>query len=337
MSWLFETFSIPLECASSIAIETSDESLSYETLAHKIEAKAKELQKQGVFAGSRVAFIAESNLRTILTLLALFLLKASPCLLSFRLPKESLPSLLEKARISFFIDSKNSSLQKISIQKPLPEAILLFTSGSSGHPKLACLHFSHFMESALGSTLALDLLTPGKWLLSTPLFHVSGLSILFRCLTTKSTILLAHPSSATHLSFVPTQLLRLLESNQEFPSLRCLLLGGAPISETLLQKALSKNLPIKATYGLTETASLVTLSSSLSSLHLGKALPGRELMINETGEILVRGKTLFSGYDLGSDPTLPLTQDGWFATKDLGSFTKEGNLLYKGRKANLFI
>ena len=240
-SWLFEAFSIPLECASSIAIETEEASLSYETLAHKVEVKAKELQKQGVFAGSRVAFIAEPNLGTILTFLALFLLKASPCLLSFRLPKESLSSFLEKARISFFIDSKSSSLQKISIQKSLPESILLFTSGSSGHPKLACLHFSHFMESALGSAVALDLLTPGKWLLSTPLFHVSGLSILFRCLTTKSTILLAHPSSATHLSFVPTQLLRLLESNQEFPSLRCLLLGGAPISETLLQKALHKN------------------------------------------------------------------------------------------------
>ncbi|MES2199403.1 MAG: AMP-binding protein [Chlamydiota bacterium] len=343
-SWLFKAFSIPLENASSIAIQTEEEILSYETLSILVDKKALELQKQGIFTGSRVAFVANSNLSCIITILSLFLLKATPCPLSFRLPKEALPSLLEKARISFFIDIKSSYLQKLPSQDSLPPAILLYTSGSSGHPKLVSLDFSHFMESALGSAPFLDL-NLGTWLLSVPLFHVSGLSILFRCLTTTSTILLAPffsplSSLASHLSLVPTQLQRLLENTQHFPSLRCLLLGGAPISEALLQKAILKKLPVRTTYGLTETASQVTMSlpsDSLSPLHLGKPLPGRELMIDETGEILVRGKTLFSGYDLGSKPVLPLTQAGWFSTGDLGALTKEGHLLYKGRKDNLFI
>ncbi|MBS0627536.1 MAG: AMP-binding protein, partial [Verrucomicrobia bacterium] len=266
----------------------------------------------------------------------------SPCLLSTRIPKEALPSFLEKARISFFINSQNNSLLKIINHPPLPESILLFTSGSSGHPKLVCLHFSHFIESAQGSIPFLELENnPGKWLLSVPLFHVSGLSILFRCLTTGSAILFPPLISlATHLSFVPTQLLRLLNKPEKIPFLRCLLLGGAPISDTLLQKALRHNLPIRTTYGLTETASSITMShpsDSLSSLHLGKPLPGREVMIDDSNEILVRGKTLFSGYDLGSDLVLPLTQKGWFATGDLGTLTPDGNLIYKGRKDNLFI
>lgn len=345
-SWLFKVFCISKDNASSIAIQTEEEVLTYEALSSKIETKAEELQSQGIFEGARVAFIADSNLLSLVTLLSLFRLKASPCLLSFRLPKESLPPLLERARISFYLDIKSSSLEKISLEDPLPEAILLFTSGSSGHPKLVCLHFSNFLESALNSALLLDLNpNSSKWLLSVPLFHVSGLTILFRCFATINTILVApflSPLSclATHISLVPTQLQRLLDNKKKFPSLRCLLLGGAPISEALLQKALIEKLPIRTTYGLTETASQVTMScphDSLSFLHLGKTLPGRELKIDESGEILVRGKTLFSGYDLGSYIELPLRKEGWFATGDLGTLTPEGYLIYKGRKDNLFI
>lgn len=40
---------------------------------------------------------------------------------------------------------------------------------------------------------------------------------------------------------------------------------------------------------------------------------------------------------LGSDPVLPLNQNGWFATGDLRALTPDANLLYKGRKDNLFI
>ena len=344
--WLFDAFSISQDSSSSIAIQTEEEILTYQDLAHKIEARAQELKSQGVFEGARVAFIAESNLPSLITLLSLFLLKASPCLLSFRLPIESFPPLLERARISFYLDMKSSYLEKISSQESLPESILLFTSGSSGHPKLACLHFSNFLESALGSAPLLDLKpNSSKWLLSVPLFHVSGLSILFRCLATTNTLLLATFTSplaslATHISLVPTQLQRLLDSKKKLPFIRCLLLGGAPIPDALLQKALIQKLPIRTTYGLTETASQITMScpnDSLSPLHLGKSLPGRELKIDETGEIFVRGKTLFSGYDLGLTPKLSLTKEGWFATGDLGALTLEGNLIYKGRKDNLFI
>jgi O-succinylbenzoic acid--CoA ligase len=76
---------------------------------------------------------------------------------------------------------------------------------------------------------------------------------------------------------------------------------------------------------------------SFLSTHLGKVLPNRELSISKDGEILVRGKTLFSGYDNGYSLERPLTPSGWFASGDLGSFTPDGNLIYKGRKDNMFI
>ena len=256
--------------------------------------------------------------------------------------------LMLRARVSFFLEQDTLALSRISSQEPREREILLFTSGSSGVPKLACFAFEHFLLSAKNSAVFLDL-SEGKsrWLLSVPLFHVSGLSIVFRCLITGSAINIATLSqplalSVSHVSFVPTQLIRLLEGNLEgrFSNLDCLLLGGAPISEDLFQRGLCKNLPLKLTYGMTETASQITMTEVFDTtqpMHLGKVLPGKQILFSSEGEILVKGDSLFLGYDEGKGPVLPLVHGGWFATGDLGSLSEEGNLLYKGRKDNLFI
>jgi len=335
-SWLFKTFSIPLKAKSLLAIQEETISFSFEQLSQEVDKTSSSLTKQGICPGDRVAFIPTISSSSIIYFLALLRIQATPCLLSSRIPKEMIPNLLSRAKASFFLDTNVFSIERLAYFPPSSSAILLFTSGSSGFPKLVHLTLSHFLYSASGSIPFLNL--PGKWLLSVPLFHVSGLSILFRCLVSSSTILLSPSSEATHISFVPTQLLRLLQEDKpSFPLLRCLLLGGAPIAENLWVKARQKNLPIYTTYGLTETASQVTLSSSKDSLHLGKALPDREFMINSETEILVRGKTLFCGYEKQDSLDLPLTKDGWFPTGDLGMLTAEGNLLYKGRKDNMFI
>lgn len=329
-------FPLPPQNDSRIAIEEEGRSLSFEKLFQEVNKTASIFQKAGICQGDRVAFIPTISTASIIVFLALLELEATPCLLSSRAPKETIPTFLSKARASFFLHSDTFLVERLAYLPSSNPAILLFTSGSSGMPKLVNLELSNFVHSALGSIPFLDL--PGKWLLSVPLFHVSGLSILFRSLLSGSTILLSPASSATHISFVPTQLIRLLQEDKNpFPSLQCLLLGGAPIAENLYLKAKEKNLPIYTTYGLTETASQVTMASHTDSFHLGKALPYRELMISSEREILVRGKTLFSGYEQDSSLNLPLTEEGWFATGDLGSLTSEGNLLYKGRKDNMFI
>ncbi|MBS0627546.1 MAG: hypothetical protein JSS09_04975, partial [Verrucomicrobia bacterium] len=69
---MFSLFSIPLSYAFNIAIQTEKETLTYQNLADQVEAKALDLQKQGVFAGSRVAFVAETSLSCIISLIALF-------------------------------------------------------------------------------------------------------------------------------------------------------------------------------------------------------------------------------------------------------------------------
>jgi O-succinylbenzoic acid--CoA ligase len=241
---------------------------------------------------------------------------------------------------------KTSSVQKCNVDSISEEqVILLFTSGSSGAPKLASLNVEHFIASAQSTINALFLTPESRWLLTVPLFHVSGLSILFRCLLSGSSIvltsdlLIGHPF-ASHVSLVPTQLLRVLEKESPFPYLKCALIGGAPISESLIEKALEKKIPLYLTYGMTEMASQITMTSQsdvLLPLHLGKPLIGKEVSFASDGEILVKGSSLFNGYDTPIGPQKKLLADGWFATGDLGSLDASGNLNYKGRKDNLFI
>ncbi len=70
----------------------------------------------------------------------------------------------------------------------------------------------------------------------------------------------------------------------------------------------------------------------------GKPLVEGTVSISKAGEILVRGETLFEGY-LQLDGTLerPLTEDGWFATGDLGFVDDAGYLHVTGRRDNMFI
>ena len=97
-------------------------------------------------------------------------------------------------------------------------------------------------------------------------------------------------------------------------------------------------------YGLTETTSLVSVNHPfrIGRGSIGKALPGREVKVDESGEILVRGENVSAGYwENGEAPVNSASHhddDGvWFRTGDLGSVDAEGNLYFKGRKKNVMV
>ena len=73
---------------------------------------------------------------------------------------------------------------------------------------------------------------------------------------------------------------------------------------------------------------------------IGKVLQGREVKLDETGEILVRGENVAAGYwENGGSSTV--SEDGggmgWFRTGDLGALDAAGNLYFKGRKKNVIV
>lgn len=103
-------------------------------------------------------------------------------------------------------------------------------------------------------------------------------------------------------------------------------------------------------YGLTETTSLVSVNHPfrLGKGSIGKVLPGREIKLSPTGEILVRGESIASGYwpaaagwsasgRQGRELKPVLGEEGWFHTGDLGVLDADGRLYFKGREKNVIV
>src|SRR5271157_73724 len=92
-------------------------------------------------------------------------------------------------------------------------------------------------------------------------------------------------------------------------------------------------------YGLTETTSLISLNHpfKIGKRSIGKVLEGREMKLDENGEILVRGANVAVGYWQNKELKPVLNDEGWFRTGDLGELDAEGNLYFNGRKKNVIV
>jgi o-succinylbenzoate---CoA ligase len=352
--------------------------LRYGELDLRVAVTVERLGELGFGTGTRIALHLPKDERYLVLLLALFRAGCLACPLSTRLPSLGVAPLLKRAACRALISSDenllkatNASVRKLrsaalladgpaarDLPQPSEElrlaldrpATIVFTSGSTGVPKAALHTFGNHYYSAKGSNANIALAPGDRWLHSLPLYHVGGLSILFRCLLAGAAVVLPEPgvplgeaiTGATHVSLVSTQLLRLLRGEDFDPGrLKAILLGGGPIPASLVDEAAGRGLPIHTSYGLTEMASQVTTTppgASREELHTsGRPLPHREISISDDGEVLVRGETLFAGYVDGDAIDRPLDTDGWFPTGDLGELDAGGYLRVRGRKDNLFI
>ncbi len=225
---------------------------------------------------------------------------------------------------------------------PAGTAAVLFTSGSSGQAKAVCLPRSAFVASARATAAHLGEHVLARWLLTLPLCHVGGLSVLTRALLLGTTVELAErfdPSAAydvTGASLVPTLLRRLLrETTGSLARFGVVVVGGAGTHPDLLDAARARELVALCTYGMTETCAQVALEpfedalASGASRSSGVALGSTELSVVD-GRIHVHGPTLFSGYLGEGPPTLP------FDTGDLGRI--EGGRIYvDSRRTDLIV
>lgn len=235
---------------------------------------------------------------------------------------------------------------------PKDAAVLLETSGSTGEPKLVMHSTASLAAAAIASARNLGWLPEGdRWLLSLPLSHVGGLSILLRCFLGRQTSVLAPlPTHAPKLamehlerldisllSLVPTQLARLL-SDADFrfpPRVRHVLIGGAPLSAHLRERARQRAVPLLSTYGMTEFGSQIcTERPGDVGAGVGPALPGTDVRLGQDGRIQVRSPTAFLGY--WGRPS-PFDEDGWFTTNDRGEWDERGHLHVLGRTDHMII
>jgi O-succinylbenzoic acid--CoA ligase len=362
---------VALAAPKTAALVGARGTTSYRELDRMVSVAA--LRLGGLEPGSRVALHLQRDERYVALVLALIRAGHVVCPISDRLPPQGVAKLLGRAACSALISEDEQLLRTAGtgLHRLSPEALLreggqraepadipqgrpatiIFTSGSTGAPKAALHAFGNHYHSALGSNANIALRPGDTWLHSLPLYHVGGLSILFRCLLAGATVALPESGTsigesivglgATHVSLVSTQLSRLLRESADLGGLQAVLMGGGPVPPSLVDEAIACGLPLHPSYGLTEMASQVTTTPPGASPEqlrtAGRALPYREVSISERGEILVRGETLFAGYVDGEESDRPLDEEGWFHTRDLGELDESGYLRVGGRLDNLFI
>ncbi|HDS9358737.1 TPA: o-succinylbenzoate--CoA ligase [Enterobacter chengduensis] len=338
--------------AEKPALRLGDETLTWRQLCDKIDGLACGFHQQGVREGDGVMLLAHNHPRALLAWLALLQCGARILPVNPQLPRPLLDVLLPQMTLRFalVLDGAFDGLAALTLSaasgvrgtewNPDRLASMTLTSGSTGLPKAAVHTCAAHLASAEGVLALMPYGPDDDWLLSLPLFHVSGQGILWRWLQAGARLTVREKQpleqalrGCTHASLVPTQLWRLL--NADCPlALGAVLLGGAAIPVELTLAAREKGVRTFCGYGLTEFASTVCAKEADGEADVGAALPGREVRIVE-GEIWLKAKSMAAGY-WRDGALLPLVnEEGWFATRDRGEL-HDGRLTVLGRMDNLF-
>ncbi len=123
-----------------------------------------------------------------------------------------------------------------------------------------------------------------------------------------------------------------IENGNFFPT------AGAAISDEIDIFIKSVGIPLIVGYGLTESSATVscTWKTGYTIGSAGDPMPDVEVKISDEGEILLRGKTITTGYYKKKAATeAAIDADGWFHTGDAG-YIKEGELYLTERIKDLF-
>ncbi len=260
--------------------------------------------------------------------------------------------------VSALADAPSADPPRVDSDGDRP-ALLLFTSGTTGTPKAVLLSAANLRASARASDRRLGHTPSDRWLDPLPFYHMGGLAPIVRCGLNGSTVVVA-PSDPdilgrvlrehriTGASLVPTQLRDMLEAGirANRPSLRFLLVGGAPTPPALLERCRRHGIPVHPTYGTTETASQVATATprdvERAPTAVGRPLRGVRVSVldaegnvrapGEPGEIVVGGPTVMLGYRR-PDGSLDRSRIGphGFRTGDRGHLDAGGFLHVKGR------
>jgi len=357
--------------------------LTYRQLYDQAISMAYRLARMGVQAGDHVAVCLPNSVEYVILIHALVLLRAVLVPINTRLTPDEVHERVTQAQCRWLVNVERlaeiGSIPLPSDVNPLPhrerafdlEALcaIVHTSGTSGRSKGVMLAYRQFFYSAMSSAYRIGTLPTDRWLCVMPLYHVGGLSIVFRAVLYGITLELAPKFDAewvatilkrepiTLVSLVPTMLYRLIQrmdaslTEKSFPALRLILLGGAAASPNLLAQARDLHLPIATTYGLTECASQVAthiLSPDETPLgSVGKPLfmtevrivnqQGEEAPPDEWGEVIVRSPMVMNGYYNHPTATAQAIQDGWLRTGDIGYLDPHGDLWIVQRRSDLII
>lgn len=251
-----------------------------------------------------------------------------------------------------------------------PQAPLLicYTSGSTGKPKGVLLSNLALEINAANSIDMHELDATDRILTTLPLFHVGGLNILTTPAVQAGASVVLHPKFDPDAAFdaiereritltvlVPAQLEMMLANPRwqtaDLSSLRAITTGSSIVPEKLIRAVHARGIPLIQVYGSTETCPVATYQKLQDAYtKVGSAGrpaancevcvvadDGRVLATGESGEILVRGANVMSGYWQAPELTASALQGGWYRSGDMGHWDEDGFLFVDGRKKEMII
>jgi long-chain acyl-CoA synthetase len=249
------------------------------------------------------------------------------------------------------------------------DAVILYTSGTTGRPKGAELTHAGLVRNATLTSKTLIENNPDDVIMGClPLFHVFGLTCgLNAAVATASTLTLLprfEPAIAldmferdrvTIFEGVPTMYAAILHLPDADPAkaatLRVCVSGGAAMPVEILRGFEEKfGCMILEGYGLSETSPVASFNHPdrvRKPGSIGTAIVGVEMRLvddegntvpgGEIGEIAIRGHNVMKGYWNKPEATAEAMRDGWFRTGDMARVDSDGYYYIVDRKKDLII
>jgi acyl-CoA synthetase (AMP-forming)/AMP-acid ligase II len=374
------------------ALIIAGESTSFGQLASAVGQAAAGLESAGVVRGQRIPLVDDASLLAVATLIGATQLGAATALMNPRLTAGELAVLMEAAGTvsigvvgpayatvaaesgiepmlgaATLLTGKGRAHTASADPPPTADAVVLFTSGTTGTPKAVPLTHGSIAPRVASFSPSVDPVAAVS-IMCVPLVHVGGMLGMLVALARGSTsvvqtrfdagewLALVQRHAVTTAFVVPTMLYRILE-HPDFPttdvsSLTSLTYGAAPATPDLIRRAMAgfPGAALTNTFGQTETMGSITAlgpgdhpPERLASV--GKPLPGVEVRIvhattgedappGTVGELWVRSDVVVvpegqvGDTDGEGDGVVP---DGWFRTGDMVSADSEGYLYPAGR------
>ena len=392
------------------ALHFNGHTTSYAALDRRSNSVAQALLADGVLAGDRIAVLTRNcahffevlagtakiraclapiNFRLATVEIAFILADMAPTLMF--VSKEFLAVATEAASILpcplrlIVLDAdasrheayarwRDAAPAKDPALQPAPgdDLLLLYTSGTTGHPKgvrLTNLNYQCFL-GAITDVPGFSY-GAGETVFSTmPLFHVAGINVGMAGLAQGCTVVLVsdfvardflrvmEQSRANHAFLAPSMIVALLQTPEvaktDFSSLKVIAYGSAPIAAESLCAARARfGCEFAQLYGMTESTGAGTYLSPSAHMLPGKQgscgvpWPGLEIRIvdpqghsvagGEVGELVMSGGFVTPGYRNRPEASADAIRDGWLHTGDAGYFDADGYLFIHDRMKDMIV
>jgi fatty-acyl-CoA synthase len=381
-----------------LALVHGDARITYAQFFNRIEITAGWLASQGIGADDVVAVLMKNSLAFIELAFATSHIGAVFLPINFRLATSEISYILTNSGAKLLLadaefaatvkrlprvvlvdepsQADSTRLGREAFRSPMhvrqPHDLfrLMYTSGTTDHPKGVVHAYSNFYWKSMDHVLALGLTSSDKLLVTGPLYHVGafdlpGMAVLWvggmlcihRDFEPAEVLASIAQEKLTGAWLAPVMLSALLtlpsRKQYDVHSLRWVVGGGERTPEARIRtfsEFFTGGRYIDA-YGLTETCSGDTLMEAGREIEkigsVGRALAhveieirdemGKTLPPGENGEICLRGPKITQAYWKDPDKSRASRFGDWFRSGDIGYLDAEGFLYLTDRKKDMII